>query len=395
MGRLAVVAFLVGLRASDGLQQADHTDRAPGLPPAQARTPESWAELKAKPLPASSSTEGKPMFVAWLVSGQVSRFLYKDSTKYIDGGIRRWSGDCLVDVHIALSDTHVKQWKGPKYNRAPYEDGAFEEAAIEKHYTSLLMGNNMQQKVALMKHAFFDSGAREVRVTIVNGAQFDMTVQEVRARILTRAQESMDPPMSKTAFDQFWSKLPGRDFRFEQNGNMMYMRHLAYSSAVKAEVHLPYTYTHVLYTREDNVFVHPSYTLRQLARDMDHEAEPSRPPASVLVDTHCGWHAWSDKLYFASRRGIDILFARTLDEHIAQMAKWINMARTSNVAKDPLMTEEYFKRLLEDAHANVTKFDFLRLEGRYKTGAKQLCIPGPYGRCTSVGDGFATCPEWR
>jgi hypothetical protein len=253
----------------------------------------------------------------------------------------------------------------------------------------------MQQKVAVMKNAFFDSGAREVRVTIVDGAEFDTTMEDVRARILNVAETHMEPPMSKSDFKTFWSKLPGHENRFEQNGNMMYMRHLAYKSAVKAEADLPYTYTHVLYTREDNIFVHPSYTLLQLARDMDHAAETSGSPASVLVDKHCGWLAWSDKLYFASRAGIDKLFARTLDQHIFQMAAWINMARTSKVYRDPLMTEEYFKRLLEDAHANVTKFEFLRTEGRYKDGDEHPCIPDIYRKCTNVGDGFETCPSYR
>merc|ERR1719145_329401 len=128
--------------------------------------------------------------------------------------------------------------------------------------------------------------------------------------------------------------MPNRGMRMSDTGNMMYMRHLAYSSAVEAEKSLSYNYTHVLCTREDNVFVHPSYTLLQLSRDLDRSAEPSESPASLFVDLRCGWLAFSDKLYFATRRGIDILFARTLDDHITQMAKWINMARTSSVIKD-------------------------------------------------------------
>merc|ERR1719486_826483 len=87
--------------------------------------------------------------------------------------------------------------------------------------------------------------------------------------------------------------------RFITNGNMMYLRHLAYASAVELERGMPEKYTHVLYTREDNVFVHPSYTLLQLARDLDRSAEPSESPASLLVDLRCGWLAFSDKLYFA------------------------------------------------------------------------------------------------
>jgi hypothetical protein len=358
-------------------------------------------------LTRDDQADQKPRFVAWLISGQVSRFIYKDSTGFIDGGLRAWSGcfgkdgdscSMSVDVHIALANTHVHQFRGPKYVLPAYEDGAFDESTIEAHYTNfqasgsrqLVSSSEMGEKVALMKDEFKKSGARRVHVKIVSGEQFESNVKRVRELILKRARRSMDPPMKD--FDSFWKQLKNHVNRFEQNGNMMYLRHLAYRSAVLAERDLPYNYTHILYTREDNVFVHPSYTLLQLARDLDGPFAPSLSPASVLVDSRCGWLAFSDKLYFASRRGIDILFARTLDDHITQMAKWINMARTSTVFKDPLMTEDYFKRLLVDAHANVTKFDFLRTEVRYREGHPDPCIPDIYRECTSVGEQFETCP---
>jgi len=418
--RLAAVVILAGPPSSACLQQDGQgraseaagpqaptpswTDRVGPLvvrQPAPATRPRAGAEPGAEAVLASSRAEGRPKFVAWLISGQVSRFIYRDSTRYIDGGLRAWSGcpravgrgcSMSVDVHIALANTHVKQFRGPGYVLPDYGDGAYEETAIDAHYRSLRTGTKIQQKVAVMKKAFLDSGAHEVRVTIVSGEDFDEKMKTVRAEILAVAQASMDPPMTETDFANFWSNLPGHENRFEQNGNMMYMRHLAYSSAVEAEKHLPYSYTHVLYTREDNVFVHPPYTLLQLARDMDQGAGPGPPPVAVLVDKRCGWLAWSDKLYFASRRGIDILFARTLDKHVAQLAAWINMARTSKVYRDPLMTEEYFKRLLEAAHANVTKFEFRRFEARYVAGSSKPCIPDLYRKCTIVPM-FDTCPK--
>jgi len=377
MGHLAVVAVLAGLQLSGGLQQQDLDVKGPD--------------------------RDQKRFVAWLISGQVSRFIYKDSSRFIDGGLRGWSGcvgyargDCpmSVDVHIALANTHVAQFYGPRYALPTYEDGAFEESAVASHYSNMRLGAAMQQKVALIKDEFRGSGAREVRVRILSGEQFEENAKTFRGSILTRAKtlaQDMNN-MNPEQFDRFWRKMPGHYNRFEQNGNMMLLRHLAYGLAVEAERSLPYKYTHVLYTREDNIFVHPPYTLLQLARDMDSGAEPSRSPASVLVDSHCGWKAWSDKLYFASRRGIDILIARTAEAHASQMARWINMAPTSKVSRDPLMTEEYFKRLLEDAHANVTKFDFARTEARYTQGAQEPCIPDLYFQCTSVAV-FPACPS--
>jgi hypothetical protein len=293
-------------------------------------------------------------------------------------------------VHIALANTHVEGFRGAKYDLPAYDDGAFEEPAIAAHYEKMRVNARMLHKVSLMKDEFASSGAREVRVRIVGGEEFEQDMKVVREEILAKAKATSN--MEPEAFDHFWRKLPGHENRFEQNGNMMYMRHLAYSSAVEAEKSLPYKYTHVLYTREDNVFVHPSYTLLQLARDMDNGAEPLASPASVLVDKHCGWLYYSDKLYFASRRGIDVLFARTRAEHISQMAQWINMAPTATKNSDPLMTEEYFKRLLEGAHANVTKFEFGRFEARYVNGSSEPCIPDLYRKCTEVPM-FDTCPK--
>jgi len=376
MGRLAVVAVLATLRSSGGLQQQTLATEGPG--------------------------REQPRAVAWLISGQVSRFIYKDSAKFIDGGIHAWSGcsdydkrhaECpiAVDVHIALSNTNVTGFRGAKYELPAYGEGAFEKPSIEKHFETMRVSDGMRRVAESMRNEFASSGAREVHIRIVDGDGFEKDMRKVREDILAKAKatSNMDPD----AFDYWWRKLPSREGRFEQNGNMMYLRHLAYSSAVAAEKKLPYKYTHVLYTREDNVFVHPPFTLLQLARDMDNGAAPSESPAAILVDKHCGWNFYSDKLYFASRRGIDVLFARTRDAHISQMAQWINMAPTATKGTDPLMTEEYFKRLLEDAHANVTKFDFFRTEGRYQSGAERPCIPDIYRKCTSVGDGFETCPS--
>jgi len=326
----------------------------------------------------------------------VSRFMYKDSTRYIDGGIRRWSGmkgcrhmtnECniSVDVHIALANMDEEQFRGPDDSLPSYEDGAFEEPAIESHYKNMRIRTHMLEKVVSMKTRFRDSGAREVLVTIVSGSEYNMAVERLRARtfIRTQAQESTVSRMAKLEFDGFWNL-------FEQNINVMYMRHLAYNSAAKAEKHLPYLYTHVLYTREDNIFVHPSYTLLQLARDMDVDAGDGAKSRAVLVDSRCE----ADNVYFASRRGFAVLVANSTDEHEAMMARWFNVMRTSNVTGAPLadQVQEYLTRQLEALHANVTQFDFARTNGRYMTGAEKACIPPDYIGCTSFDHEFERCP---
>jgi len=352
---LAAVAILVTLQSSGGLQQQALVTEGPSREP--------------------------PRAVAWLISGQLSRFIYKDSAKFIDGGIQALSGctdymkqnavcPIVVDVHIALADTHTLGFRGAKYELPPYGDGAFEEPAIVAHYKAF--------------------GAREVRVRIVSGDQFEEDMKGLRAEFLAKAEATRNGKPGP--FDGVWGNyvVEKSTHRLEENGNMMYLRHLAYSSAVEAEKSRPLKYTHVLYTREDNVFVHPSYTMLQLARDMDNGADPSASPGSVLLDKHCGWGGfYSDKLYFASRKGIDILFSRTRAEHISQMAQWLNMAYAATETKDPLKTEEYFKRLLVDADANVTRFEFYRFDARYIHG--EPCIPEMYRKCSKIPM-FDACP---
>jgi len=275
-------------------------------------------------------------------------------------------------VHIALADTHVSGFRGNQYELPKYGDGAFQASAIVAHYKAF--------------------GAHDARVRIVSGDQFEEDMKGLRVEFL--ADEKAMSHGEPAPLDGSWGhNVQERSTaRLEQNGNMMYLRHLAYSSAVEAEKKMRYKYTHVLYTREDNVFVHPPYTLLQLARDMDNGADPSASPGSVLVDKHCGWGGfYSDKLYFASRKGIDVLFARTRTEHISQMARWVNMALTATEYKDPLKTEEYFKRLLVDAHANVTKFEFWRFDARYVEGASEPCIPEIYRKCSEIPM-FEACP---
>ncbi|CAK0814863.1 unnamed protein product [Prorocentrum cordatum] len=347
---------------------------------------------KAEPtfhLPPADLLAGPKIFVAWLISGQVPRFIYKDSAKYIDGGLQAWSGcaqtanhDCpvLVDVHIALSRTHAKHFFGPNY-RMPYEEWTWDN--------NTGVGGHGPNESILEGH-FKMLGANMVRATIIEEEQFNTTITKVREDVVAKAKA--ESGMEPEAFDKFWGDIQRMGtMRFIDNGNMMYMRHLAYKSAAEAEEGLGYKYTHVLYTREDNVFVHPSYTLLQLARGLDNGAEPSQAPASMLVDVHCGFKAWSDKMYFGNRRGIDILFAGTRDGHISLLASWINQAPTARIHNDPLKTEEWFERRLKEARANVSTFDFLRTEARYVSIGKEPCTTRMYRKCSSVGETFREC----
>lgn len=270
-----------------------------------------------------------------------------------------------VDVHVVLSMTRVRQYNGPAYQQPPYGDGAFEIDRIQEHYLA--------------------AGANAASVRIVSEEEFTASIKDISERVFkvgaiangTSEKEWLAAAKATKNFDR----------RFKENGNMMYMRHLVYAAAEASELNVPYNYTHMLYTREDNVFVRPPYTLMELARTLDGGSPRDLAPAAVAVDKFCGWGAHSDKIYFANRRGAEVLFPSTEEEHVRRMARWINRAYRAKRRGDPLQTEEFFKELLDDAGAKVEKIDFHRNDVRYvkdkETGQVAPCIAEAYRRCTS------------
>jgi len=347
--------------------------------------------------------------IAWLISGQVSRFVYKDGTSMLDGGIAGFvgchslaSGGCpaTLDVHIALADTRIKQFYGPGYRTPPYEDGAYKDAELEHHYLGLAKTARSRQLASqfeTLKTGLLSAGANHVNVQTLSYDDFQTTIHEVRRLIMARGPAEAN--WTEDHWYRWYRTLAGHRKRFITNGNMMYLRHLAYASAVELERAMPYKYTHVLYTREDNVFVNPSYTLMRLAEKVDGWSRSVPSEAAVFVDSRCAWRAYSDKIYFANRQAIDVLFPRTIDEHIRYMDRWILTAAGN--WQDPLQTEVFFKALLTSAGAHVEQLDFQRTEARYVAvnnvsgsarEAVVLCTPKLYANCTAKPV-FPECPE--
>merc|ERR1719188_1460325 len=85
---------------------------------------------------------------------------------------------------------------------------------------------------------------------------------------------------------------------------------------------------------------------------------------AVLVDSFCNWKAYSDKIYFANRKGIDVIFPKTEDEHIRLLSYWTNRLPFLSKHIEPMQTEAFLKSLLDDSNAHVEKLDFNRTEIR-------------------------------
>jgi len=115
-----------------------------------------------------------------------------------------------------------------------------------------------------------------------------------------------------------------------------------------------------------------------------------------MVDARCAFGSLSDKIYFATRSGFDVLFPRTADDHVRMLANWINRSPKSGPPIDPMQTEKFFYFLLKDAQVEVTTYDFSRTEARYitdrLTNETKLCIPALYYKCTKNAT-FEKCPK--
>merc|ERR1740117_266811 len=113
-------------------------------------------------------------------------------------------------------------------------------------------------------------------------------------------------------------------------------------------------------------------------------------PATVMVDMYCGFGSYSDKMYVTGRLGADVLFARTLEDHARNMAKWLN--RGLYKGGNSLQTEGWVQHLLESSGTIVERFDFHRTDLRYVDNLQTPCVPSMYYKCTSQpGVGYARC----
>merc|ERR1719237_1324298 len=107
-----------------------------------------------------------------------------------------------------------------------------------------------------IKAMFFKTGAKQVFLKIVSNQSFSEDVTNLRYHILERARARSG--LDKHKWNKLYDRIPVHRERLETNGNMMYLRHLAYASAVKREELCKASvalagaaqceYTHVLYT---------------------------------------------------------------------------------------------------------------------------------------------------
>lgn len=316
--------------------------------------------------------------IAVLISGQLFRFVYRDSTAHAKGGLSAlvcgsalgFNKTCAFDVYIVLANTKTEAFvnerngEGSEPSHPPYGKDAFTLESIRRHY--------------------LDEGARHVDITLLTAQELFGKVESVQKLTIARVARERgmtEEGLEALLVDGSWPFLNGQPFPelYVKLSNMLFLRHSAYANALAKEKDSLVSYSNFFYMREDNVFVDPDY---HLATDAD-----------VMVDKYCWWSGhYGDKVYFANRAGADVVFAPTRESHVRHLQMWLNQALESKVG---FQVEAF---LLKSSGIRVEPFDFKRTEVRYTANKSmpQPCVPHRYYNCTAMpGRYFEGCPAWH
>ena len=219
----------------------------------------------------------------------------------------------------------------------------------------------------------------------ITGVPYTTTTDEVVARYKQRGarsvhvkwisdsdQKNMHATVEGT-FDAGQKALVNRHRvrRVDSNMNMMWLRHAAFTMALEHGTYDGYTYW-----REDNLFFTP----------LKESVFPTPDGARMVVDSHCGWGSYSDKIYVANTGGANLLFDRSFEEFKQKMQRWVRFASGK---RDGFQSEAFLQNVL--TAANVTKVDLMRADVRYVRG--RLCLSHGYAKCspTRLGNPISTC----
>ena len=352
--------------------------RANRTAPASVRRP--GRPRRAAPADGRAEDDFLDTRFAMIVSGQLSRFTYQDAFARLPGGLRALACGRLrgctvkVDVHVVLQVAGaVSAWQGSSQfedptapQRPPYHRPGHEDEDFKGHFYGLganLVSSQYISEAALKKMDLFTK------------RQLDLSLRGDRS-------------------DEEWEatlrRLPKWDRRWPAHFRMFFLRHVAFSQALKWEQHLGIRYTHFLYVREDNAFLGPSSSsLVHLARLLE------RNGTEVAWDSHCLHDGMSDKAFFAKRVAAEHLWGSGLEEYLKTVILWMDVAiRTMNIMTDPLCTETALMVLVRFARLKFQAADLNRTEVRYTAQeGPQPCVHEKYYDCTAQPSrAFRACP---
>eukprot|EP00928_Gymnodinium_smaydae_P099004 TRINITY_DN9339_c0_g2_i1.p1 TRINITY_DN9339_c0_g2~~TRINITY_DN9339_c0_g2_i1.p1 ORF type:complete len:391 (-),score=39.99 TRINITY_DN9339_c0_g2_i1:37-1209(-) len=302
--------------------------------------------------------------VAILISGQMQRFIWRDSLAQNNGKLLAPSKVCpepVVDIYIALkTGTMAKPWVGD-IACIPYIN---------------------QSTAKAIKEFYHSKGARHVRIQTYS----DKDMQEMQTQVEKELTRGASPSEAASKID---FARHDKHKRWNRYLSMFYLRHLAYSM-VNEHRGKARNYKLYLYSREDN------YWMKPFELDTALKLVNVGAPVSI-VDEKCGWGGYPDKMFAANAGGAELLFAATFQGFVKKMVKWHKFA-WSRAAKgnrrrkrsDPFQTEGFVKHNL--ANCTIEFLRFPRADARYVHG--NLCVLKRKAKCSpGIDKVLPVCPD--
>ena len=321
-----------------------------------------WGPGRARP--GASLACGRRQRIAVLIAGQLARFTWREEAGAL---VEPADPACppVVDVYIALQTGAAIH--SPTSSWGQDSTGAGFGPQVHVPYAD-------ETSAADLKAWYRRRGARQVRVEWVAPEG----VEGFQGRLYAACS-----PEERAHVDVQTRLL---DRRLVGTVNQLYVKHRAFAQAVESgEAYDGYTAW-----REDNFFFEP---LPQGAFP-----PPSAAGADVVVDRHCGWQFFSDKIYVTNRAGAALLFSEAEAALVEKLRGYVRYALTH---PDPQwrrqswdgqgwQIERWLEHLLQPA--TVSQRDLRRADVRYTQGV--FCVTRAYVFCSPgvVDSGLYVCP---
>mmetsp|Transcript_28214 Transcript_28214/g.45415 ORF Transcript_28214/g.45415 Transcript_28214/m.45415 type:complete len:413 (-) Transcript_28214:243-1481(-) len=317
--------------------------------------------------------------LAYLISGQEHRFVYRDSLgrmaqsrafdymfnvsdvepSYIAKGSK---GIIDIDVFIILQrgKKFAKRFTGPEIQPPPY-------GLTKAEITSF----------------FISQGARRVEITYINGSIVENEFQ--------RSQTGLIEKHGSEWWKDRVEKSVRRDGRNPLRGTyaMLLLRHLAHKMALESEARRSIEYQAFLVSREDNIYFsnlkrghHGRILTENLAIFFaDHDGEKR-----VVMDSVCGNGGLSDKIFIANKKAAEVLLGANRSDFEANVELFLKGNSSSELFYGAAIGGDHTKLGPKYGDFSSTVAPFFRIDTRYVLDRKRpnglrLCIPRQYWHC--------------
>jgi hypothetical protein len=291
----------------------------------------------------------KPPTVAVLISGQFSRFVFKENKGPLVTSSSWWGcGGPTVDVYIALHHGELaKPWIG-QISAPPYINGNATIAEIKQYY--------LEQR-----------NATSVQIKFTG----DDDMNHLDMQLLHLLSTRRIPDAQKRKIQQHYD-------RFKSNTRMLYMRHLAYTMSINQHK----SYDVFISQREDAFFYQPlnltEMDYNDSTLDNVSSEEPNVSPELkrpyVLVEKWCKFRdSYSDKIHIGNDASMSTLWGNNQREFMSLIVRFMDFG----YARNELQTEAFLQDLLYDS--DLYEVDMKRADLRYVDTKR--CVPWLYYKC--------------